>query len=211
MGIEHCNIDVGIKHKRGLKYMGHYDPWLDHEVSKLRADVNWKSKPPEGHMFYDTDPLSFAQTEEQFGILAIPANLQITSNLTGASIITPMQEQELSLQVANIYPTQLHLSRLRGTHGNAYEYLAAAQKTLYAVTPVHIKEEFQLFHKALSIGGEWATYQTRPNFDKMAAWWSSKADGKNILYKLPEHLGKHYQKWNAHQQTKEALVASEPL
>jgi hypothetical protein len=44
----------------------------------------------------------------------------------------------------------------------------------------------------------------------MAVWWSSKADGKNFFYKLPEHLSTHYKTWLKHRQTTQSMIASEP-
>ena len=37
------NADMGLLHKYGVQYEGHYDPWLDHEISKLQADIVWTS------------------------------------------------------------------------------------------------------------------------------------------------------------------------
>jgi len=42
----------------------------------------------------------------------------------------------------------------------------------------------------------------------MAAWQSAKADGKNIFYKMHEHLESHYKKWTEKKQEKENLVIS---
>jgi hypothetical protein len=58
------NTNVGTLHKMGSRYQGHYDPWLDHDISVMRADILWKSKPSLGPVPHDTDPLSFAQTED---------------------------------------------------------------------------------------------------------------------------------------------------
>ena len=35
------NTDSGSIHKAGFQYQGHYDPWLDHEIYKLRGDILW--------------------------------------------------------------------------------------------------------------------------------------------------------------------------
>ena len=42
----------------------------------------------------------------------------------------------------------------------------------------------------------------------MAAWWSAKADGKKICYKMHEHLESHYKKWTDKKQERENLVNS---
>jgi hypothetical protein len=42
----------------------------------------------------------------------------------------------------------------------------------------------------------------------MAAWWSAKADGKNIFSKMHEHLESHYKKWTETKQDEENLVNS---
>ena len=39
------NLDVGTLHKTGREYLGHYDPWLEHEISEKCADIPW-AKPP---------------------------------------------------------------------------------------------------------------------------------------------------------------------
>ena len=201
------NLDVGTKHKTGSNYSGHYDPWLDHDITVLRADVCWKSKPIIIPNFQDTDPLSFAQTGEKFGTTSIPTDFHMSCNFGGPEPNTP--SQDLSLKVSHVYPTKLQLSTLKGTRGDVYTYLAAAQNTKFAVTPFHTKEEFQLFHQAVSVGGEWCVPQRQPNFDNMASWWSAKTNGKTIFYKLPEYLSGHYKKWLAKRQEKETLVASE--
>lgn len=43
----------------------------------------------------------------------------------------------------------------------------------------------------------------------MAYWWSDKANGKNIFYKLPEHLATHFAVYKNHLFQKETMVASQ--
>ena len=47
-----------------------------------------------------------------------------------------------------------------------------------------------------------------PDFKGMAAWWSAKADGEKICYKMHEHLESRYKKWTDKRQEKENLVYS---
>jgi hypothetical protein len=61
--------------KNGLVYLGHYDPWLDHEILTLCGDICWKELPVLGAILTCTDPLKFSPTEEQFGITKIPTTI----------------------------------------------------------------------------------------------------------------------------------------
>lgn len=75
---------------------------------------------------------------------------------------------------------------------------------------MHTEDEFNLFHNAVSPGGAWASAHGQPNFDQMAQWWSQKADGKLIFYKLREHLATYYKTWSEHRQEKQTIIASQP-
>jgi len=90
-----------------------------------------------------------------------------------------------------------------------YALLAKAQRTKIAVTPVHTQKEFELFAKAVLPGGEWCT-QNKPQFEGMACWWSAHADGKAVLYKLPEHLATYYAKFSDTRLTHQTMVESQP-
>lgn len=195
-------------HKQGKEeYRGHHDPWLDHEKTILRSEIAWTKELRPIRTFNDSDPLSFTQTKEQFGITQIPDVLRIQCNFDGLPILDPQTTTEESL--THVYPLKLHRAALSGKQSNIYEYLASAQRTKYAVTPVHKEAEFLLFNSAFALGGEWFTAHGDPPFSKIAAWWSGKSNGKTIFYKLPEHLSTHYTKWMDQKLRKENLVQSQ--
>lgn len=129
-----------LTHEHHVKYTGHYDPWLDHNICKLREDIAWSSKHTNQHATIDTDPLDFAPTSEQFGITKIPPETKLNCNFQGPEIV-PLQA------MPDIYPTTLHLSRLSGGRKNIYNFLAKAQGTRYAVLPVHTPNESAMFFK----------------------------------------------------------------
>jgi len=203
------NLNVGEKNKTGSIYLGHYDPWLDFEIHTLRGDICWISKPVTGAIFTSTDPLKFCPTHEQFGITKIPGALRLQYDFNGPDLTDHFTASYGShLNLLSIYPIQLHFSRLKGKRKDVYSYLAAAQHVRFAVTPVHTKNEKQLFHQVISIGGEWSCSKGLPKFDQMAAWWSGKADGILIFYKLPEYLATYYKTWLENRQAVHTMVAS---
>ena len=110
--------------------------------------------------------------------------------------------------VISDYSNALWLSKLTGKQKNVYEFLAQAQGTKYAVTPLHTTKEYDLFYKAVSVGGQWCPVRGKPNFDLMAKWWSEKAKGKTIFYKLSEHLSTYYKSWSERQQENQTMVIS---
>ena len=74
------NYDTGSMHKLGKKYLGHYDPWIDHDILQLQSDIKWRvvgahKTITSGRALQDTDPLSFQSSDEQFGITRIPGIL----------------------------------------------------------------------------------------------------------------------------------------
>ena len=78
------------------------------------------------------------------------------------------------------------MSTLGGKRTNFYTYLATAQKSKNAVVSIHTEEEFHLFNSSVSLNGNWFSPNGAPYFEGIAAWWSAKADGKNIFYKMHE-------------------------
>ena len=189
------NTDSGSFHKTGIRYSGHYDPWLDHEIYQLREDIHWIKMPVtrKDRVLQDTDPLNFALTKEKFGVTAIPPMARLANEFFSASL------SDIDISV-NEHSNKLWLSKLTGRRKDVYGFLAHAQQTKYAVTPLHTKEEYDLFHKAVSVGGEWCPAHGKPNFEHMARWWSTKADGKNIFYKLSEHLSTYFKIWSERRQ-----------
>ena len=197
------NTDTGSFHKIGVRYVGHYDPWLDHEISKLRADIAWTVTPiiSPSRLLQDTDPLDFAPTTERFGIAAIPPMTRIANEF--------FAHPNTNVQI-DFASNRLWLSKLIGKRKDNYAFLALAQQTKYAVIPLHTEDEFNLFHNAVSPGGEYASANGLPNFDQMVRWWSEKANGKTIFYKLREHLAVHYKTWSGHRHEKQTMLASQP-
>jgi len=203
------NLDVGTLHKTGREYLGHYDPWLEHEISEKRADIPW-AKPPFTSVLsaYSINPFAFPPTREQFGITCIPGINRLEFDFSGPA---PILAEDASLSIMNVYPSTLHLSKLKGKCNDVYSYLAAAQHTKFAVTPLHTKEEYALYTEVVARGGEqWCPQSGKPAFHKFATWWSSQANGKNIFYKLPEHLSAHHKQWVESRNKSQALIASEP-
>jgi hypothetical protein len=197
-------VDCGAVHKSNVKYNGHYDPWINHDIYRLRADIEWETSPNISgqHVIQDTSPLSFVRTHKQFGITGIPLAMRAKHDFLG-QVIDPTE-----MQVSNVYPDRLHLSSLRAKRDNIYTYLAYAQQTRFAVTPVHTQSESDLFSTAMSPGGDFFAVLGKPNFDWMATWWSSQADGKTIFYKLKEHLESHHKVWEGIRKGQESLVTS---
>ena len=78
-----------------------------------------------------------------------------------------------------------------------YRYLANNQNTLFAVVPVHTKEEILLYDKPISTHKKDLYVNINssiPDFDSFAKIWSSFADGVKIFYKTPEHLKLYFNK-----------------
>ena len=186
----HHNFNCGSLHKHGKRYAGHYDPWLDHDLHKLREDIPWISKPAHQLIGPDTNPLDFSPTSEKFGIAMISSDTRVNCNFMGSDL-------QIQPSIQPVYTTKLHLSKLCGSQKDVYTFLSKAQETKFAVTPIHTKEEFELFFKAVSPGCNWCT-RNKPQFEQMAysGWWSGNANGKTIFYKLPEHLSTHYAKFS---------------
>ncbi|KAF8659808.1 hypothetical protein AX14_007516, partial [Amanita brunnescens Koide BX004] len=152
--------------------------------------------------------MAFVQTQEQFGITCIPPIIRIANDFLGPEISLD------SVSVTSnyiVHLTNLHLSKLHGKQNDVYAFLANAQGTKYAVAPIHTKDEFDLFNSSVSVGGPMCPARGLPNFDKMACWWSTKADGKTIFYKLREHLAAHYKVWTQCRQEKQTMVASQSV
>ena len=164
--------------------------------------VNAHKTTTSGRALQDTDPLSFQCSDEQFGITRIPGILRIKNDYNSYAVE--------GHEAFSIYPTQLLLSWLQGKQKNVYEYFAYAQHTKYAVVPLHTEDEYKLFHRSVMVGGMWSAPTGLPDFDRMAAWWSSQADGKTIFYKLREHLVTHYKIWLETRKQNESMVASLP-
>jgi len=60
------------------------------------------------------------------------------------------------------------------------------------------------------VDGEFSVPSNKPNFDLMAGWWLSKADGITIFYKLHEHLANHYKTWLEQRKEIESMIVSQP-
>ena len=125
----------------------------------------------------------------------IPDTLRIKHDFDGQAVEDSRTVSQNALNLVSIYPMSLHWSTLSGKRANFYTYLATAQKSKDAVVPIHTEEELHLFNSSVSLNGNWFSPSGAPYFEGMETQWSAKADGKNIFYKMHEHLKSHYKKW----------------
>ena len=104
------------------------------EVPDCKQKLNGRNIQSFGQLFNESDPLSFAQTHEQLGIMCIPNVLWIRCNLYGQLVHDPKTTSE---DITRIYPVKLHLASLRGKRTSIYEYFTAVQRTIFFVVFKH--------------------------------------------------------------------------
>ncbi|KAG2193039.1 hypothetical protein INT47_009289 [Mucor saturninus] len=173
-------------------------------INMMILDVG--HRPVKNHSLHHIEKLPadfFGQYVETFGII------ELEHPFIDAYNMQPGESDELSQQRRStnaIKTKMLELSFLPiinfGKEGYLarnflYRYLAQRQHTLYAVVPIHTKEEVLLYKKLLidkkkerSFNGDSVT----PDFEIFAKIWSAFADGKEIYYKTPEHIKIYFNK-----------------
>ncbi|KAJ7145231.1 hypothetical protein C8R46DRAFT_1045557 [Mycena filopes] len=182
---KNVEIQSGSLHRDGIVYDGHYDPWIEDDIDILYQSLPFDA-PRRTRPGYVNVSL-FKPTHESIIVTALPEALRVKFNI-------PAYQSTQNSDLKAIRPP---LVKLSGARTNRYEFLAAAQDTKYALTPIHTNQEYALFGKAVKPGGAFAvTGSKSPNFKEMARWWSSKVDGKAIFFKLPEHLLAHFKTWS---------------
>lgn len=148
-------------------------------------------------------PVDFTgQSVETFGITALSLPFLTTLDMK------PKLENEANNHLSNemVEKRLLQLSFLPivnfqkqgySSQNFIYRYLANRQNTLFAVVPVHTKEEILLYDKLVSTHKKDLYVNINssiPDFDSFAKIWSSFADGVKIFYKTPEHLKLYFNK-----------------
>ncbi|KAJ7461210.1 hypothetical protein FB451DRAFT_1498462 [Mycena latifolia] len=179
------NVESGSRHKEGVEYNGHYDPWIEDDIDivyqSLPFDTPRKTRP--GYVNVSL----FKPTHESFILTKLPQDVCDEYDI-------PRNPETTSN--SGLVPS-LPLVDLSGARTNRYKFLASAQNIKFALTPIHTNQEYALFNKALRTGGPFAAANGKPDFKKMALWWSSKVNGNNVFYKMKEHLQSHFKTWNA--------------
>ena len=165
----HHNFNCGSLHKHGKRYAGHYDPWLDHDLHKLREDIPWISKPAHQLIGPDTNPLDFSPTSEKFGIAMISSDTQINCNFMGSDL-------QIQPSIQPVYTTKLHLFKLCGSQKDVYTFLSKAKKQslqLHLFTP---KRNLNCFPRQFHLGAT-GVQETSHNLNK----WHTQAGGLEML------------------------------
>lgn len=201
---------VGCKNLTGLPYQSHYDICITSELVRLRIDIQWE--PSGTTVSVGTDPLAFAPTTEVFGVGPIPDSTCLAYGFQQ----TNASDRQPTLAQLSTYPFKLPLlltSKLSGTRGNRYEFLATAQGTRIAVTSVHTPAEYKKFNDALAPDGTFPLHgaaKSAPDFAAIARWWSQSADGKTIFYKFPQNLETHFKQWKDRRDELTSLSLTQP-
>ncbi|KAG1847003.1 hypothetical protein DFJ58DRAFT_843319 [Suillus subalutaceus] len=73
-----------------------------------------------------------------------------------------------------------------------HKFIAESQGTLMAILPVHTRDLFQLLVQSSPL---FSDSNRQPNWSALAVVCAGHADGRNIFYKLPEHLKTYYKTW----------------
>ena len=121
------------------------------------------------------------------------------SRYPGQAVEDPKTVSQNALDLVSVYPMRLHLSTLSGKRTNFYTYLATAQKTKYAMVPVHTEEEFtcsiHLYHQMVSLTlKEWQPGGQLKQMERI------------YIFKMHKHLENHYTKQTKKKQEKENLI-----
>ena len=160
------NLLVGTPNYTGKKYDGHFDIWLyNHlqEITERTCDLVPDSQVIQGWV----NETMYVSTKEVFEILPVPDDIRAKTAM------------------------QPYISG--SIEKNKHNYLAFKQGTRYAVINVHTVEEKQTFTKLMREHPAFTQTNQDPDWHKAVEIWNSHyANGKNIFYKLEEHLLAHY-------------------
>ncbi|KAJ7213263.1 hypothetical protein C8J57DRAFT_1602153 [Mycena rebaudengoi] len=182
-----ANLECGSRHRDGVEYDGHYDIWIEDDIDIAYQSLPFDEPRPTRPGYINVS--LFKPTHETFIISELPTIIRDQYNMLQHTPSTSVEGADGA--------SRLPLVRLSGARSDRYEYLASAQNTKFAVVPIHTDAEYALFNRTLRAGGKFAPASGSPDFKGMARWWSEKANGKTIFYKLPEQLQAHFKTWTA--------------
>ncbi|KAJ7936744.1 hypothetical protein B0H13DRAFT_2303452 [Mycena leptocephala] len=176
------NVELGSRHRDGVVYDGHYNPWIEDDIDiayqSLPFDLPRQTRP--GYINVSL----FKPPHKTFIISELPQKVRDEFDIPPHDRPSPIDDKIPPMPLVN----------LSGARTDCYGYLASVQDTKFALVPMHTNEEYRLFNKKVR---EFMDTDGQPNFKVMAIWWSTQVNGKTIFFKIPEHLQAHFKTWTA--------------
>ncbi|KAG6835293.1 hypothetical protein H0H93_003051 [Arthromyces matolae] len=186
------NLLVGTFNTTGKKYAGHDSIWLLNEIQELEITLSAAHPDKMPLQLSWVNGNLYQQTTEVMGIAPIPEQVRTNAE---------MQE---------------YVAETDGTQKQAY--LAKMQGTRRPILPVNTIAERKLFNKLMRDSPEFrsSTTSIKPLAVKIWNRHAHDAEGKDIYYKLEEHLTAHFNgNWkevaNSVQSMCQALQQVQPL
>src|SRR5208283_277530 len=155
-------IQVGTFNRTGSRYQGSFDIWTRNRISHLLDMTSGKftSVPPNFGPGGWVNGNQYVQSKEVFGILPLP---EISRRSLGMLVYHPDFAKEKKIR---------------------HNYLATKQNARFAILPIHTKEERALFRLLIADLNGFFAGKKEPDWQAVAARWSSHADGISIFYKV---------------------------
>ncbi|KAG2206970.1 hypothetical protein INT47_008439 [Mucor saturninus] len=197
------NIEVGARNRKGISHRSHFSPWVTQCINMMRLYIGRNTVKNYIVHHIEKLPVDFTgQSVETFGITALSLPFLTTfdmklqlENEANKHLSNEMVEKRL-LQLSFLHIINFQ-NQGCSSQNFIYRCLANKQSTLFAVVPVHTKEEILLYDKLVSTHKEYLYVNINrsiPDFNSFAKIWSSFADGVKIFYKTPEHLKLYFNK-----------------
>jgi hypothetical protein len=158
----HVLLQVGTLNRSGRKYIGHFDIPLKNCVASLLDFLTLQNT------FNNERPINrggwvngndYQDAGETFGILRFDAT------------------------VCETYCMLPYDSQTAHEMATCHQWLSDRQGTLFAVVPVHTREEQDIFSLLMETSKAF-TGRAEPNWVHLASEWSSHCNGKTVFYKV---------------------------
>jgi len=184
---------VGTLNRTGYRYVGHFDVALKNRIASLLDSLiacdTFNEERPVGRGGW-VNGNDYDNAGETFGIMQLDPEARETYGM-----------------LPNI-PQSARETKVR------HQWLAERQGTMFAITPVHTREERDIFTLLMESSRAFSN-KSQPDWTRLASEWSSHCNGKTVFYKvtcqshctvhlhshivhtqLPQHLRSYFKVWN---------------
>ncbi len=160
-------LQVGTLNRTGKPYQGSYDIWLRNRIASLTDETasafiprTTTSESLSRSIDCWVNGNDYERTTEVFGLLPLP---------------------DATRTKLGMLPYRSDFARSEKIR---HPYLAAQQRTLVAILPIHTPEERALFRILAKRPNGPFSGPRQPNWITVAQEWSTYCDGKHVYYKV---------------------------